>query len=282
MPTPVKPQLIPSWHNNYARNATQSRFPDLWDELKGLWVPALGPTGTVLRDMSHGGNHGALIAMDAATDWTVTPMGYSLDFVAGSSQYVNVGRPHIPVDSLVSIVAWVNTTDLTISEAVFGWRFSFKFGIEGNVAGDPLRFTNFGVIDVDSASSGISANTLIHIAFTYDKKNVVFYLNGKHLSTSAQTGTIGTSDGDYFIGAYNDEGVPGDSWSGKVLSLGYYARALNPDQVFTLYRNPYAPLLLRSQAVGKAAAVADDMSHYQSEPPLNRTTYRGIGLRLIK
>jgi hypothetical protein len=43
--------LKPSYATGYAKNASQSAHPNLWDGLVGAWMPSLGVTGETLRDV---------------------------------------------------------------------------------------------------------------------------------------------------------------------------------------------------------------------------------------
>jgi len=85
----------PSFTQGYARNKAESAFPQLWDGLIGMWVPFLGPSSAILRDMNGYGNDGVLTSMDPATDWVVggNPRlpGYALNFDDTEGEYVAIG-----------------------------------------------------------------------------------------------------------------------------------------------------------------------------------------------
>ena len=66
-----------SW-SDFARSPGESQHPELWHGVRGLWVPALGPTGAKLFDVSGRGFHGAFAeGMNSATDWVTTPRGWA-------------------------------------------------------------------------------------------------------------------------------------------------------------------------------------------------------------
>ncbi len=71
----------PSDGTGFARNKAESAFPEMWDGLKGLWVPFLGPSGQ-LMDWSGGNKHGAL----NGPTW----IGGALRFVDGDTDYVQL------------------------------------------------------------------------------------------------------------------------------------------------------------------------------------------------
>ena len=47
----------PSYSQGFARGAGESRFPTLWKGMRWAGIPALGSTGTLLRDVSGRNNH---------------------------------------------------------------------------------------------------------------------------------------------------------------------------------------------------------------------------------
>jgi hypothetical protein len=64
-----------------ARHAAESLHPRLWRGLTGLWVPALGPTGTRLFDRSPYRRHGDIAAMNSPSlPWRVSQRGWHLYF----------------------------------------------------------------------------------------------------------------------------------------------------------------------------------------------------------
>ena len=104
----------PSFSSGFARSAGESAHTGLWKGLVGAWVPALGPTGETLRDVSGHHNHGTLDAdMDPATDWVMTEHGAVLDFdgtnddvVIPSNQSMDV--EHITMMMLLPFVLYQN------------------------------------------------------------------------------------------------------------------------------------------------------------------------------
>jgi len=69
----------PSFKQGFARSAGESAAPNLWKGLRAAWVPALGPTGGTLFDVSGNKNSGVLTDMDPATDWITENDNHVLD-----------------------------------------------------------------------------------------------------------------------------------------------------------------------------------------------------------
>ena len=77
--------IRPSYHQNFARYAGESKRPNLWRGLVGCWKPSLGVTGiTTLRDVSGFANHGTMNGSMTIDDWVISGNpklpGYALDF----------------------------------------------------------------------------------------------------------------------------------------------------------------------------------------------------------
>ena len=116
--------IRPSYHQGYARNASESENPGSWLGLVGAWAPALGPTGSTLRDVSGNNNHGTLTDMDPATDWVISGNprlpGWALDF-DGSNDYIDI--PSFNVAN-ITIEAWIFVSDVADQGGIVGKRVS--------------------------------------------------------------------------------------------------------------------------------------------------------------
>ena len=86
----------PNLSEGIARNFTESKYPNLWRGLVGLWVPSLGVQGMQLWDFSTNKNHAAMNNMNAADPNNNTAQaavsigvaaGSSLSMTGGSSLY---------------------------------------------------------------------------------------------------------------------------------------------------------------------------------------------------
>lgn len=82
-------QGVVSYQIGHARSARESIRPSLWNGLCGAWVPALGFTGNVLRDLTGVWGDAANVA---SPTWTPTVNGYAATY-DGSTQYHTVAVP---------------------------------------------------------------------------------------------------------------------------------------------------------------------------------------------
>ena len=107
--------------------------PNLWKGCVALWVPALGPTGGTLRDLSGYGKHGTLKNMDPATDWVAGQIGWSLDF-DGVSDYIAVPSLAITdTEAPWTLSWWSNYTGGSNDSVVCGANsFNILFRTVGN------------------------------------------------------------------------------------------------------------------------------------------------------
>ena len=124
--------LKPSYASGYAKNASQSAHPNLWDGLVGAWMPSLGVTGETLRDVSGNGNHGTLTNMDAASDWVGTSKGLALDYTGGNQRVSGSIDPSVFAGAH-TISCWFNR------RATASWGAFFT-----NNSGSPNQASSFG------------------------------------------------------------------------------------------------------------------------------------------
>lgn len=111
----------PSYRHGFARGPADSDRPQDWSGLVGLWIPQLGPSGSLLRDWSGRGYHGTLTSMDVATDWVLDPeKGDVLDFDGVNDHVVIAGfDPH--TYGQFTILAWYKSTDASASDDEYIW-----------------------------------------------------------------------------------------------------------------------------------------------------------------
>lgn len=278
MPTLVKPRTIPSYRSSWARSATESAFPGLWVGKVGHWVPALGPTGVTLRDVSGRGNHGTLTTMAPATDWVVNSHGPALDF-DGGDDHVSVGNlrdfgsrmaTHKP-----SVVCWLKTTS-TASEWILGVRDSAantRLDCRINTSADGTNTTGHiqgFMLDEDNAQltfgvnvdTGITDGNLHLVAVTWDGPNNTgqIYVDG---ISQAITYDMQAAPNNFinfvramYLAGFDDGGAPLSPLTGQLNSLTLYDRIVAESEIRTLYTIPYADLIPKSRVLAKAPAVA--------------------------
>jgi len=251
----------PSFQNGFARSAGESAYPDLWKGLVGAWIPAIGPTGGKLYDLSPYGNHGTLTNMDPATDWVVGQKGYALDF-DGSNDYVAIADP---ANGSLDVGTGDFTLSIWIRPNVNNARFLSKGGFANLTAGYVLNLKVGNTVELEcsngttrpiSASGGsvtVDGIAWTHVVAVVDR-NVGYkvYLNG----SVSFSGSVDTSSDNFNssqnlnIGRRSDGS---DYHTGCIGATYIFKRALSANEVAQLYINPLAPFELRRQ-IWKAPA----------------------------
>ena len=231
--------LKPSYATGYAKNASQSAHPNLWDGLVGAWMPSLGVTGETLRDVSGNGNHGTLTGMDAATDWVATSKGLALDY-DGSDDYVNT--TFNPLEKIGngndwSISVWINQPSAKNGARVFGNSVTVRFYVATSTT---TVFWGFGSQFSTATGVTIPFGKWLHAAFTYNSatSEVRSYRNGVLTAATAYTGNGTFTDLDCQIGDIAFSSLP---FQGKISDTSVYNRALSPSEIKQLYVDSLAP-----------------------------------------
>jgi len=257
--------LKPSYASGYAKNASQSAHPKLWDGLVGAWMPSLGVTGETLRDVSGNGNHGTLVwdgifGMNPAQSWGAGEKGTHLTF-DGVNDYVNIGDK-ISAPKNLSIFSWVKCDNtsyfpiLTKGMGVVGAReymlFVFSGSIGAVVAHEPTG-------DVDALyGSAIGTNKWFYLGMTWDGSVLSVYRNGKlDASVSTSIPFIDDRSSELRIGR-NAHNIFAN---GKITNTSIYNRALSPQEIKQLYVDSLAPFR-RKQRVSVAVPAGIQFKPY--------------------
>lgn len=256
---------------HFARNAGQSRFPGLCHGRVGRWVPALGPSGSTLFDVSGYTNHGVLTNMSRNTSWVMTEFGHAIDHAgAGSSDVVLFGQ--VPLLQILGDVSFgirlitdsvqdssdiiTSTTggELETQNTMFGlvWetsgggndiRYSHEFSAGSNQNND------FGV----NLTSGVWR--YIMCTRNIATKTVKLYVNGVQVGSDYvyTTDPSGGSITTFQIGASAGASDPMNGrWSEAIV----YNRVLMLNEIQTLYDTPLADLMLGDDVYGLPGAAA--------------------------
>ena len=242
-----KPVTIakPSYQAGYARNASESENPNLWDGLVGAWMPSFGVTGETLRDVSGNGNHGTLTNMDAATDWVGTSKGLALDF-DGTNEMVDVDSPPVIDGSSATYSLWVK------ANSVYSWMSPCGYVTSGF---DDYRFifrrTNTGLIQTYvRRSNSINFSAATPSGFNwYDWNHFLIvangslsqtYVNGSFLASN-NSGSGNLNFGTTFTLGNQDLRSGGSTWNGGISNVKLYNRALSSTEIKQLYVDSLAP-----------------------------------------
>jgi hypothetical protein len=269
--TIIRPTTIakPSYQAGYARNASESENPKLWDGLVGAWMPSLGVTGETLRDVSGNGNHGTLTNMDAATDWVATSKGLALDYERSSNQYVYAPDKNIyNAGNYFTASLWVypqyfhrNNTALFQygnAEENITWRLKFRGNVFSSGDGDyDIRFgvgvtsgTNIGdrvVIAFGNLNGYL--NQWNHFVGVCNGSTIELFWNGEKRASYNSVGSINYNHTGAITTGYPPGNLfdNGDNFDGRSSNYMFYNRALSPAEIKQLYVDPLAPLRKRQR-----------------------------------
>lgn len=244
----ITPRHSPSYKQGFARSRGDARYPGLRDGLVGLWLPALGPTGLTLRDISGYGNHGTLTGMDPATDWVVTEKGWTLD-CDGVNDYVVVDVP-FTTSSPWTLICHFRL--LTVGNkkpfgltAGFGADEHMAFGVE--TASDEWKISSSGE---SGGSSDIKANTNWHQGgLWWDGTDMYMSLDGDELYSVTPSGSNWQSSAYIGMGQCQD-----DPAHCQISGVVAYDRVLTLNEIQHLYVDPLAMVRQRARVYSPAVA----------------------------
>jgi hypothetical protein len=226
-----------------AQNKDQSRYPSLWDGLRGWWAAPLGKTGRTLRNWSAWGRlpEGALQGSNLESDWSTGLAGAVLN-MNGVDGYVSA-TPGYNQQGPMTIAAWLRPDSLAFRHGimVFGGSNSMPWmGWYVNADGT-LRVY---VPDVFRTSAGVLPPgqwTCVTVTLNTTLDGQIF-LNGRYDSPCNRT-TTGSLAADRF---WFGRSVQASDWLvGGLGPVGLWSRVLSPSEILALARDPRGPLRLR-------------------------------------
>ena len=191
--------------------------------------------GNILHDISGRNNHGTLINIEPATDWTKTPYGYGLG-LDGVNECISV--PH----SLSLVTPTFSLSIMTKIPPTTACSFFFyKSGISAPYPGyrlciNPLSSNQIGMWVGGSAWTTASFtwdNKWHFIVGAYDGINVKIYIDGVLLASQAQTYVQSATS--LYIGAANNII---NCLSGIVTNACIYNKGLLLKEIVTSFANP--------------------------------------------
>ena len=279
-------QTPPSYASGYAKSASESAHPNLWDGLVGAWMPSLGVTGDTLRDVSGNENHGTLTNMDPATDWVTTSKVLALDF-DGVNDLVEV-----PDNESLSI-ATSDWTIVCLLKNLQGTTNTGKFeGIvqkgyfEANTGWEILRNgTNpsgpIGCVAVAYGNQAQFGNTAMSStdfsSIVWRKKgtNSTLWLNG-NLDDETTLGSKNEYSSPLVIGQRNLSAVSPGYFNGPISSVYIFDRGLSPNEIKQLYVDPLAPFRQR-RSIPFGITAAPSFNNWYARPGrTNRIVGSGV------
>jgi hypothetical protein len=230
----------PSW-SDYA-TGDESASADLLRGIVAHWVPALGPSGLRLHDVSGRSNWGTLANMDAATDWVIDGGQYALDFDGSNDRVLSVSSAGLPTGSANRTIAvWFNiTTDGNYS--LFGYGTSGSNERFNLFRSTSLIGTNVIGIEITNSyilSPFVNDSLWHHLAVSYPGgtlSGASIYLDGKAVSPTVTVN--GTNTPNTGVGVLTAGVLPNltlYSFNGRMDDFALWSRALSANEIQTVY-----------------------------------------------
>jgi len=187
-------------------------------------------------------NHGSLVGDAEIIEYSEREHVLSLD---GDGDYVIVpNSDSLDITEEITISAWVNRNEIGITHRVVskrdqnsGYDLQILGGIGANA--NKLQF-NFGDGTNIIAQTSSTPTVLIgwhHIAVSYDKENIKFYVNGALIDVVPETNNLASTPDDLWIGRFEDsDHVEGTSYfDGSIDDVQIYNIALTAEEIEDLY-----------------------------------------------
>ena len=245
MPGLILPRSArPSYHSGFARSAGESANPGLRRGLVGAWCPALGNTGLWLHDISRK-NQGTFVGLDA-TNWANTDQGAALTFPADYQKYITFADSILPAAEPrpCSVVMRLRPADdstcslFTNNRGTYAPRLFSRLLNQGPSNGYLMQL--YSGDWVSSANTGNIGGTWANLVITWAANDdVVFYVNGRKLSTTTRTLAGDATSGAGFGAAGNP--LFSFHMDGSLSSLLIYNRVWTPNDVAQHHADPLAP-----------------------------------------
>ena len=169
-------------------------------------------------------------------------IGNAIEF-DGVDDYIQVPNDaSLEITSNITLSAWVKLTgnaqandSRIISKGNsttnddYALRISDKNGVS-------CRIRNAGGVTVTLDSGGkLTLGKWHHVGCTYDGSRIRVYLNGKEVGNVSQTGLIGTSGQDLFLGSHGATPT-GRRLEGLLDEVNIWSRVLSEDDMMALYK----------------------------------------------
>jgi fibronectin type 3 domain-containing protein len=185
-------------------------------------------TGTAVTDASGNGNNGVA----TSTTWTTSgKFGNALVFNGASALVSIADSASLRLTTGMTLEAWVFPTTVNSAWRDIIYKGDDNYYLEGTSdnSSRPAGGGTFKATPV-YGTAALTANAWSHVAITYDKVNVILYVNGTQVATGAATANIATSANPLQIGG---DGIYGQYFNGRIDEVRIYNRALTATEIQT-------------------------------------------------
>ena len=275
-------QTQPSYASGYAKSASESDHPNLWDGLLGAWMPGLGVTGGTLRDVSGNENHGTLTNMDPATDWVTTSKGLALDF-DGSDDYAKTSANdrYKVSGGEITVLQWIKLDTYPSSGGYSFWD-SLPLGGNGTrsnsfvtvIMASDRKLSLFSEGFFKTHAKQLNLNQWHLIGFR--RKSTATNQTDLIIDTDFSAITFGTSllTGDNVWGRVSNASAY--YFDGKMSSCFFWDRCLSDPEIKQLYVDPLAPFRQR-RSIPFGITAAPSFNNWYARPGrTNRIVGSGV------
>ncbi len=128
-----------------------------------------------------------------------------------------------------SISTWIEPDTVAGTQRIFsnvggdGWGFG--------LSGSELILTTYGIQDFTSSGAGIAADTLTHVAVTFnDTFDATFFVNGSSIGTVLGSFAADVATGNWFLASTGT----GERFDGTIDEFQLFDTVLNPSQIVAL------------------------------------------------
>ena len=248
MPIITSPkQSQPSYAAGYAKSASESANPELWEGLNGAWVPNLGFSGESIPNVGTIGEAGVLTNMDPSTDWVVDQGGIGVETDGvndGQGDRIRFGiQPELKDFSIImklSIPSWTQTDARILEQGGYNVGFSLTRGGSGSAL---MCYVNSSPT---TSTTAFPLGRTVNLAYIRKFNQYhAFYFDGEFAGAGGVAGAgtkVAQSSQMEFTARLNTSSALG---RGTLHSLCMYDRALSYDEVLKFDADPLAPFRQR-------------------------------------
>lgn len=247
-----------SFHPSYAQgcacSADESERPDLWHGLLSAFVPRLGYTGGIVRDIGRGRNDGTLTNMEIATDWAMTKDGLALEF-GGTDEYVAAGTT---IPDLTKPWTLAGRIHLAASpDDGFTWPFGgfhkddaewLTLGIN-NVGGTLLTKLGSNGETPGNGNAVLSTGVTYHLTITHDGSDLHAYIDGVLDYSVTPTASDWQTSTTIILATHSPGADARHFLNGKLWDMLIYDRAVTVREMLDLTYDPMAMFRPRRRRV---------------------------------
>lgn len=189
-------------------------------------------TGTSAADSSGNGHNATYQGTYSLAQPSLLPHGDGASLYSAAAADVALPSGWINgVQSPLTIEAWVKCASFSNGPSIFAtYNYGFSFGF---TTGGKLQVSNPGVALVAQDAAALSANTIYHVAVTWDASgNVIFYVNGVASSSFSGLAAAAAGVDPSFIGAYN---TSNNRMNGYLQEVAIYNKVLTAARIASHY-----------------------------------------------